>query len=128
MMYSFTWSSVWAPGGSVTPWNQKQYPDKKIGDPIGGAAGKDVADYIKNSKDCSFFFCLSNFAGEQGHSPDQKPQFDQWIKENQLEEYVKFYSSGISNPVHQERKYSLNVVIMQSKDHSCPMELKEGLK
>lgn len=124
-VYSFTWSSVISPGGVISEWNKHLYPGRNIGEAVNPNGAKDVADYIKNSKEDTFFFCLSNYAGPQAVGcHDQKPQWEKWVEENQLQEYVKICSAGISNPIHQERKYSLYVVIMQSKDHPCPVELK----
>lgn len=123
MIYSIQWASV-CRKTMVSEWNKELYPDKQLGDIFGDLGGKEVADFIKESKDSTFLFSLSNYAGIQGTSMDQKPTFDEWVKTYGLEKYVKFVSAGISNPVHQERKYSIYVAVLQSEDTKYPLEVK----
>jgi hypothetical protein len=129
VIYSIYWMSVYTEQ-RVTEWNKAQFPNRKVGDLVSSSEySKELADGIKESENDTFLFLLSNYAGEQAkHGKDQKPQFDSWIKEHGLEEYVAFMSAGISNPAHQERKYSVYLVVMQSKNHHMPVEMKGMVK
>jgi hypothetical protein len=123
MIYSASWASIFLIQ-TVTQWNKPNFPGKEIGDTV-NETSKTLAEAIKASKDDTFLFLLSNYAGGQAqYNLDQKPQFDRWIKEHELEKYVKFVSAGISNPAHQERKYSLYLAVLQSEEHNTPVELK----
>lgn len=127
MIYAIGWSSVCSVV-YINEWNKEHYPESKVGEKL-IRDGKDLAEFIKASKDDTFLFSLSNYAKEQAkYCFDQKPQFDEWVKKYEMEPYIKFMSAGISNPVHQERKYSIYVVVMQSAEHSCPLEVKGMVK
>lgn len=123
MIYTVQWVSI-CRQHTVSEWNQSQFPNNKVGDVVGDIGGNDFAEFVRKSKNSAFVIALSNYAGEQGQALDQKPQFDKWVEDQGMQEYVKFVSAGISNPVHQERKYSVYLAILQSKDHETPVELK----
>jgi hypothetical protein len=121
MIYNIQWG-VFYSDLIVSQWNRKHYPKNKMGDFIKGSEkGKMFADFIKEGKNDTFLFILVDYSHLKVAS--QKDQFDSWINENDLRDYIVLESSGISNPVHPERKYNLYFVVMQTKEHDTPVEI-----
>lgn len=122
MIYHITLYSVMA-ATTINKWmfTSEEQKDPEIAELIGKTiSGEEkmaqLAEFIKSSKDDTFIFIPINLIYNQWKT------FPEWIKRHSLEDYVKVHTRGICNPVHPGNGHNLQVVIMQSKEHSTPLE------
>ncbi len=105
MIYSVSWISL-AEARQVSPWGGS--PKYKIGDWF--YPKKELAEFIKSSKDDTFLFGL-------GKIQNSWDTFQEWVDKYELKDYIVVESKGVYNPVHPERPNNLKLVVMQSLDH-----------
>lgn len=68
-----------------------------------------LATQIKESKDDSFTFIITGA---------QEPDFEKWIKDFNLEEYIMYKQPyQVTNPVHSYKGRNLRLYVLQSKNH-----------
>ena len=120
MIYQTQWGSL-NTKVTVNLWNKYLFPNKEVGEEAYYGARADYVDFIKSSKNDTFLFILL----KRG---DSYFGFLEWVKENDLEDYIVVHTKGITNPVHPDRKHELYLVVMQSLEHFARIQRKEKVE
>lgn len=116
MIYDVYWSYRWGNTADVVVGRGlgKSYANEfGVNDGDSWSPKKVLAEFIKQTKDSSFVFCI-NVDGYNG--VDHETNFKNWLKENQLEDLLIHTTDyGITNPDHSSRGIKLHVLM--TRDH-----------